>query len=391
MRIGILSDFASTGGASTAAARIAHALRQKGNTITRISSDGSAQSMFDEKTLFVGRKFLLINQCFRLIGKEHYAQPFRRNELLRQLEYLLKAIKPHAISIHNLHGASWPIELVRKALEHCPVIWTLHDCWSFLGSYYPSHSDPPPKSSLASIKRFWNLINNSHARHQLVAATPSHWMKNLAAPSHWKRNQVTCIPNPLPTNIIQELDPVACKKALGLPQNLPVALIIAGNLSEDRKGGAMIGKILAEMQNEKIQFLLVGNGAGATPENVKSLGFVNDNKLLNIIYCAADFLLHPAPIDNLPNTVAESLTAGTPVLAFAVGGIPEMVFPNKSGWLVKEYCHQTLLSKIKEIIFSHGYKKLRDSSRKVALERFDSDTVAYQYQTLIESTLKKYE
>ena len=104
MRIGILSDFASTGGASTAAASIAHALRQKGNTITRISSDGSAQSMFDEKTLFVGRKFLLINQCFRLIGKEHYAQPFRRNELLRQLEYLLKAINPHAISIHNLHN-----------------------------------------------------------------------------------------------------------------------------------------------------------------------------------------------------------------------------------------------------------------------------------------------
>ena len=89
--------------------------------------------------------------------------------------------------------------------------------------------------------------------------------------------------------------------------------------------------------------------------------------------------------------MAESLTAGTPVLAFAVGGIPEMVFPYKSGWLVKEYCHQTILSKIKEIIFSHGYKKLRDSSRNVALERFDSDTVAYQYQTLIESTLKKYE
>ena len=32
---------------------------------------------------------------------------------------------------------------------------------------------------------------------------------------------------------------------------------------------------------------------------------------MQIAYNAADLVLHPAPIDNLPNTVAESMSAGT--------------------------------------------------------------------------------
>jgi glycosyltransferase involved in cell wall biosynthesis len=37
----------------------------------------------------------------------------------------------------------------------------------------------------------------------------------------------------------------------------------------------------------------------------------------------------------LPNVVLEAMAAGLPVAATAVGGVPEMVTPGRTGWLAK--------------------------------------------------------
>src|SRR5690606_24297213 len=42
-------------------------------------------------------------------------------------------------------------------------------------------------------------------------------------------------------------------------------------------------------------------------------------------YQAADLYLHGAKADNLPTTIAEALASAVPVIATAVGGIPEQV------------------------------------------------------------------
>ena len=42
-------------------------------------------------------------------------------------------------------------------------------------------------------------------------------------------------------------------------------------------------------------------------------------------YQAADVYLHAAKADNFPRAVLEALCCGTPVVATAVGGIPEQV------------------------------------------------------------------
>ena len=48
-----------------------------------------------------------------------------------------------------------------------------------------------------------------------------------------------------------------------------------------------------------------------------------------------DLLFHPAPVDNLPNTVAEAMSCGTPVLALD-SGLPEMIIGGETGWLVNK-------------------------------------------------------
>ncbi|MEA2154670.1 MAG: L-malate glycosyltransferase [Solirubrobacteraceae bacterium] len=49
---------------------------------------------------------------------------------------------------------------------------------------------------------------------------------------------------------------------------------------------------------------------------------------------AADVTLLPSDWENFPHAVVESLAQGTPVIATAVGGVPEIVEHGRTGWLV---------------------------------------------------------
>ena len=170
-------------------------------------------------------------------------------------------------------------------------------------------------------------------------------------------------------------------KAPGLSDDKTIILCIAGNLSEERKGGPILKQILQSSQIENVQFLLVGKNADDSvgSPNVRNLGFVSDDITLRIAYNAADLLLHLAPIDNLPNTVAESLSCGTPVLAFDTGGLPEMVIPQKSGWIVKEINSIAMIKEIQKITTSKDFLNLRESTRNCAANLFDSEQIAQKY------------
>jgi glycosyltransferase involved in cell wall biosynthesis len=106
---------------------------------------------------------------------------------------------------------------------------------------------------------------------------------------------------------------------------------------------------------------------------------VQDEITLRIAYHAADVLLHPARVDNLPNTVAESMSCGTPVLAFETGGIPEMVIPNKSGWLVGDMNTKAMIKELNSILQSNQTNHLRETTKENAQVLFNEEKVADDY------------
>ena len=73
-----------------------------------------------------------------------------------------------------------------------------------------------------------------------------------------------------------------------------------------------------------------------TEDNRIELGIIRDERLMSVVYSAADVFVIPSLMDNLPNTVLESLLCGTPVIGFPVGGILDMVQDGENGYLTNE-------------------------------------------------------
>ena len=81
-------------------------------------------------------------------------------------------------------------------------------------------------------------------------------------------------------------------------------------------------------------------------------------------YRAADLYVHPARMDNAPCTIQESMACGTPVLAFAVGGIPEMVENGRNGFLCPAVSAETLGQALKKALGdSARMEKMREACR----------------------------
>lgn len=387
MRILSISDLSSTGGAAIAGNRISEALIKKDAEVIQLSSDG--RNTKEQRALFNGKNFTALHDMLSPLVSPAKAKSLRNNNLNHQFRKFLQQENFDVINIHNLHSAGWPISLVSTALQFAPVVWALHDCWSFLGSFYPTHCPTPSESYQLELKSFWRSMKCSPPQHSLTAVTPSNWMNKEASSSHWNGFKVRSIKNPIPKSFFELLDRESCKKTLGLSIEKPTILCIAGNLNEERKGGSILKEILTSDAKDQCQFLLIGEGNQFNDPKIKSLGFIKDEITLQIAYHAADVLLHPALVDNLPNTVAESMSCGTPVLAFHTGGLPEMVIFGKSGWLVKEMNSNAMIEQLNSILQSKQAYELRESTKETARKLFNEEKVADDYFKAFKESLSE--
>jgi glycosyltransferase involved in cell wall biosynthesis len=135
----------------------------------------------------------------------------------------------------------------------------------------------------------------------------------------------------------------AARDALGLPQDVPILICLA-SLTEE-KGQAYLLEAMRSVHAEvpDARLLLVGRDRGATDllalaaekglgESVAALGIRDDVPLL---LAASDISVLPSLREGLPMSLLESAAAGLPIVASAVGGIPEVVEDGVSGILTE--------------------------------------------------------
>lgn len=414
MKIVMLSDALSQGGAAIAATRLAEGLLERGHECIRLVSSlhGSEKKVPNIKVQINRWQWRIYKQSEKVLGSNSFQKKARMSSE-GWLERQLKELKPDVINIHNLHFGSW-LGWTERMVEICegvaPTVWTLHDCWSFTGRCgyafdcekfldgcdrdCPTAAESPILP-VEDIRPAWENKKKLFAStKRLYGCAPSKWLAQEAVRGFWNQEKMHHLPYGVPLDrFISHENRLEARMRLGLPEDRLLALVVADELDSRRKGADIVLEALAGRDVFPFDFVTMGRGspykeiAGLM---VHDRGFVSDESKKIDLYNAADFMIHPAPVDNLPNVVLEALACGTPVVGFPIGGMPDMVREDESGWLAREVTAVALMVCIdRAIVALKQGDCLRKSCRKIAESEYNLSKQAQSYEKIFQAIIKK--
>jgi glycosyltransferase involved in cell wall biosynthesis len=318
--------------------------------------------------------------------------------------------------IINLHWIAYfqsPVTLKQLLDLGKPVVWTLHDMWAFTGGCHyssgcsqyqqdcsacPQLRDDPFGLTSALLKDKLELLADSN----LTLVTPSRWLAECARSSQlFRRHRIEVIPYSLETDIFIPQAKAEAKKRLGISPDTVTLLAGAQDGNERRKGFFELLQAL-KICTENVRFQeLVGAAQfrllcfGVPNEQLQalnlpllSLGNITSDEELSYIYSAADIFVLPSLEDNLPNTMLEAMSCGTPVIAFSMGGIPDIVQDGITGRIVPEVDPQQMAQAILDGIGDRDlWQQMEEKCRQVIATNHALPVQAQRYLDLYQELL----
>ena len=185
--------------------------------------------------------------------------------------------------------------------------------------------------------RFLRATRNAALRRARRVLCPSAYLRALALAWGLDPERVQVLPNPAPG-----VPPLPAREELRAELGLAGPLLVfAGRLGVQKELGVALEALAA---CPGVMLVVAGDGPErgrlerraaqlGLAERVRFLGPASREAVLRL-FRAADASLLSSAWENLPHTVLESLAVGTPVIATAVGGVPEVVRDGESGLLV---------------------------------------------------------
>jgi glycosyltransferase involved in cell wall biosynthesis len=369
--ITMIQDHHFLGGAARAANRWSDFLETEGLTIQRMTGDQAE-----------GKGLVLTGKPPRGWGRliEHFTdrRSARKTKVDQCLENMLHKEKPDLIWFHNIAGGGkwgWSEDMIAIARQHAPVLWTLHDMWA-LGDSRESYWQE------ASVVESGKWKGAGKSRVEGVIEKPGKYPVTLTAPSQWLADltkkitgqECVFLPNPIDLKIFSPGDRQAARQRFGLPEKGLVVLAGADSLKDRRKGFDLLREAWKSGSFHDATLALFGRHGESRPGE-QYLGNLNSDEELVAAYRAADLYVHPARMENAPCTIQESLACGTPVVAFAVGGIPEMIRPGETGFLAESVNSTSLATTLgKALETPQRLAQMVSACRKYAEKDFDLAT-----------------
>jgi glycosyltransferase involved in cell wall biosynthesis len=257
---------------------------------------------------------------------------------------------PDIVHGHNLHGGYFDLRALASISARVPTLLTLHDMWLLTGhcaysldckrwktgcGACPDLSLSPPIRRDATAEN-WRRKQQIYKGSRLHVATPSRWLRDQVADSILASHpaRVRVIPNGVDTTVFHARHRERARQAVGLPSGRLVVLLTVGSggsmWKDERTLHEVIGRLMALAPHREIEFVALGRGpsfAAHAPAVIRSIPYQGDPTVMANYYRSADVYLHAALADTFPLAILEAMACGTPVVATAVGGIPEQVRP----------------------------------------------------------------
>jgi len=310
----------------------------------------------------------------------------------------INALNSDIIHLHWINGGMLSIADIAKINK--PKIWTLHDMWPFCATEHYAKNDNWQKG-YANQKNnrsveyllnsfIWNKKNLMWDEpFQIVA--PSMWMADCARQSKlFESWPITVIKNPIDAEKWFPSDTLIARELLGLPADIPLVLFgAAGGINDPRKGFKYIEEAMTILQHDipNIQLAIFGNSdALDSLDNlsykIHNMGVISDTNRLRNLYTACDVFVLPSLQDNLPNTGVESIACGTPIAAFNLGGMEDIVIHKKTGYLAASPNSEELANGLHWILNHANHSELSKNCSQHVLDNFSFSVVANQYTEL---------
>jgi glycosyltransferase involved in cell wall biosynthesis len=310
--------------------------------------------------------------------------------------------------LHWITGGMLKVSSLR-ALRR-PLVWTLHDMWAFTGGCHYDNDCGRFAAVcgqcpvLRSTHQFdlsqigWRRKYKAYGNLPLHIVTPSRWLGDLAQNSPLLgRFPVSVIPNAIDTNVFRPVDKQLARQLLGLPAERKIILFGALRATtEERKGYRFLVdalmKLSAGASDDKLTAAVLG---ASRPKEVPDLGMesiflgtMSDDVSLALAYSAADVLVAPSSQENLSNAVMESLSCGTPVVAFRIGGMPDMIAHENNGYLAKPFDTADLANGLAWVLADpRRHAALGSNAREFVIGNFSSQRIAGRHTELYERVL----
>lgn len=319
-------------------------------------------------------------------------------------------------AIYHLHQVTdfvdYAASLGRLA-KSAPLVWTLHEMSPFTGGcHYAYECDGFTREcgtcpQLGSDRRgdlshrVWTRKRSvfdalAASRIQIVAA--SNWMAAEAARSGlFGRFTISVVPYGLDTQIFRPTaDARRLLPAFGLDPASRIVLFVADYSSTPRKGFHLLNDALSRIPAGS-NCAVISVGRGPTPNlslplRHAHLGSMTSDRMLAAIYSMADVFVIPSIQDNLPNTVIEAMSCGTPVVGFRVGGIPDMIRDGETGLLAAPGDTAGLASAIDTLIRDQGRRhRMGAAGRAIAEREYSRELHAARYVAIYEALQRAQE
>lgn len=323
-------------------------------------------------------------------------------------------INSDIINLHWITSGFLSPLTVKKILDlGKPVVWTLHDMWSFTGGcHYTAGCQGYESNCLNCLqlsedifKLPYHLLQEKieYFNHpNLTIVTPSQWLAKCAKKSStFQNHRIEVIPYSLDTDIFQPIDKLEAKKSLNLNPDDIILLVGAVTGKEKRKGFLELinslklcqnNHLFAELTKSNIVKICCFGEPNDQFQNlgitVISLGKINSDQELSLIYSAADIFILPSLEDNFPNTMLESMSCGTPVIAFDIGGIPDLIKDKVSGIIIPYNNIELMSEKIIQLISDKRLcARMGKKSREIITNNYHLSVQANNYLQLYQELI----
>ncbi|MBP8945842.1 MAG: glycosyltransferase family 4 protein [Paludibacteraceae bacterium] len=412
----------ASGGAARAAYRIHKAVNKAGGNSRmlvkqKMLADDSVISIeeFDKKYFFTDAyRFVEKKLKNQLQHRRWNRYPDREDVFLSDLRStsLHGAFQKIDFDILHLHWINlhfMDLQELRKINR--PVVWTLHDCWPFTGICHYFYECPRYTSQCGNCpflhsgkendlsRKIWQKKKQFYQNVDLHIVSPSRWLAEAAGASSLLGDfPITVIPNPIDIQLFSPADREQACQLLKLNPAKKFILFGAMNALRDNRKG--FKEFISAMQyfeknfeEPEIELIIFGVSNELEKMDIKmpvhSYSVLCDEMLV-AAYRAASVMVVPSLSENLSNVIMESLSCGTPVVAFNTGGNADLIDHQNNGYLAKPFSTEDLAFGIHWCLQNNRVNNLSVHARKKVANNFSEEKVAQQYLNLYQSiTLKK--